>query len=136
MLPTSVAAPTAALTSPSAAFPPHCFESIIAGSTALYADATRFIPARKSIRYKTTGLLFSHERPSRADLSSEVFSFCALCGSGILMNTPSTVNAAANVIRSTAITALSPPNENTAVAKTGVSMLFSESESERRPLVR
>ena len=136
MLPARVAAPTIVFTSPSTALPPPCFESIIAGSTALYADATRFMPAKKSIRYSTIRLPLSHESPSPADLSSEFFSLSAFSGSGIFINKPSVMNAAAKVVRSKAITASSPPNANSAVARTGVSILLSESENERRPLVR
>ena len=94
------------------------------------------MPDRNSIRYSTIGLLLSQTSPSPADLSSEVFFLPAISGSGIFMNKPSVINATANVVRSTAITAFSPPNANSAVAITGVSMLLSESENERRPLVR
>lgn len=53
MLPISVATPTQVLTAPSASVPPPFRDSTIAGRTASYIDATRFIADRYMISMST-----------------------------------------------------------------------------------
>ena len=77
------AAPTKKLTVPSVVSPPAGFESIIAGSAELYAEAIRFIPARKNMSFSTTGQPLSHSSPDFADESSDSLFSPEFFGSGM-----------------------------------------------------
>ena len=107
-----------------------------AGSAALKAEATRLMHARNRISSRISRCSLSHFRPDLAEASS--FSFCpsVLSCLGRRIISHSTAKAVTNVNRSTAITASMPAKENRAVAITGVRMVLSEFENDRRPLVR
>ena len=115
-LPANVAAPMQKLTVPRMLSLSAVFESIRGVSAALFADAMRFIPERKKISLSISGLALSHESPDLTDDMSDTLSSVLHLGSGIRMNSSSTRNAAEKVMRSTAMTACTPPDVNSMVA--------------------
>ena len=88
-----------------------------------------------SISRSISGFSFSHFKPDFDAAQMLSLRFPERSGSGILINSKSEINAAPNVIRSMAITAPMPEKVNIAVAIIGVSMLVSDCENERIPLV-
>ena len=134
-LPMTMASPAQVLMRPSAVSPPCGTESTMAGSAALYMDATKLMAAKKRMRSKMPRFAFKNCSPARTFSSMGArFDSASVCG--ILMPNSSVKNATANVVRSNAMTAYMPPNASSAVARTPVSTEFSEFENDRRPLVR
>lgn len=135
MLPASIAMPTKVLTHPSALSPPFSRGIISAGSIASYIDAIRFIAARNNISHNMPRFVFRYFRPLFAADSTVSFFSLSPAVSGIFMNSSSERNAARKVTISTANTANIPKNDITEVASTGVSIVTSEFENERIPLI-
>ena len=122
-LPKREAIPTHAFTIPRDVSP--LFEIIIAGKAESYTDAIRFIHARNKISFKISGLRFSHSKPPCAEAKSDSFSSSFFGSSGMRIKI-SVRNATAKVIRSTAITESIPARVKSAVAITGVKIVFSD----------
>ena len=87
---TACRTPVVCMWVPSTPSPPCGFESTIAGSAELYADAIRFIPARKNMSVRTVGLPLSHLSPSFTEESRGSF-LSVLSGSFMGMNSSSTI---------------------------------------------
>ena len=119
-LPTSVVTAVKEFTIPRAVSPPPSRDSSMAGSAALNMLATRLIAARNRISVNMPRFSRKKPIPARMAAAKVSFSLVTCLFSGIRMNSSSTRNATAKVMRSIRITPSKPAKAITAVAITGV----------------
>ena len=85
-LPTRVASPAQVLTIPRMAFPPFFLDNNMAGSAALYMEATRLIAARNKIRSRIPRFLCKYCNPFFAEIKrGSAFEVCPFPVSGIVI---------------------------------------------------